>query len=197
MATRTISQLQTLTHMCHKQQQSSRIHQPGQLANHKHWFTCATTNNSPQDYTNPADQQTTNIDSPGSQATSVLATTPTLTIHQLQTLTHLGCNQQQPFSGLHQHGRSISYKHWVTCVTTNNSPHNYANPNDQPTTNIDSPGSQPTTLSPSQDYTNPDHQSTTNTDSPGLQPTTALLRNTATRTISQLQTLTHLGHNQH
>ena len=82
-----------------------------------------TTNNSPsQDYTNPDNQPTTNIDSPGSQPTTVLLrTTLTRTINQLQTLTHLGNNQQQSFSGLHQHGRSTNK-------------------------NIDSPGSKATTI---------------------------------------------------
>ena len=130
------------------------------------------TNNSPsQDYTNPDDQPTTNIDSPGSQPRTVLLrTTPTRTINQLQTLTHLGHNQQQSFSGLHKPGRSTNYKRWLTWVTTNKSP--------------------------SQDYTNPDDQPTTNIDSPGSQPRTVLLSTTPTRTINQLQTLTHLGHNQ-
>ena len=165
--------------------------------------TSVTTNNSPsQDYTNPDDQPTTNIDSPGSQLTTVLTrttltwtikqlqtlthlghnldspgsqpttilrTTPTRTINQPQTLTHLGHNQQQSFSGLHQPGRSTNYKRWLTWDTTSNSPYqDYINLNGQPTTNIDSPGSQPTTI----------------------------LRTTPTRTINQLQTLTHLGHNQ-
>ena len=103
-----------------------------------------------------------------SQPTTVLLrTTPTQTINQLQTLSHLGHNQQQSFSGLHQPRRSTNYKHWVTWVTTNNSP--------------------------SQDYTNPDDQPTTNIESPGSQPTTVLLRTTPTQTINQLQTLTHLG----
>ena len=45
-------------------------------------------------------------------------------------------------------------------------------------------------LSPSQDYTNLDHQPTTNIDSPGSQPTTVFLRTTQIRTINQPQTLT-------
>ena len=43
-----------------------------------------------------------------------------------------------------------------------------------------------TNNNPSQDYTIPDDQLTTNTDSPGSQPTTILLRTTPTLTISQL-----------
>ena len=126
-----------------------------------------TSNNSTsQDYTNPDDQPTTNIDSPGYQTTTVLLrTSPTRTINQPQTLTHLGIKQQQYFPGLHQPGRSTN-----PLVSTNNST--------------------------SQDYTNPDDQPTTNTDSPGSQPTTVLLRTTPTRTINQPQTLTHLGLNQ-
>ena len=104
------------------------------------------------------------------QTTALLRTTPTRTISQLETLTHLGHNQQQPFSGLHQPGPTVEYKHWLTWVTTNNIP--------------------------SQDYTNPDDQPTTNTYSPWSQAKTAFLRTTPSRTISQLQTLTHLGHNQ-
>ena len=215
----TINQLQTLTHLGHNQQQSSGLHQPGRSTNYKHWLTWVTTNNNPQDYTNlddqpttqtlthlghnqqqslglhkPGrstnykhwltwvttdnsllrttnldDQPTTNTDSPGSQPTTVLRTTPTWTINQLQTLTHLGHNHKQSFSGLHKPGRSTNYKHWLTWVTFDNSP--------------------------SQDYTNLDDQPTTNTDSPGSQPTT-VLRTTPTWTINQLQTLTHLGHNQ-
>ena len=147
-------------------------------------------------YTNPDDQPTTNTDSPGSPTTVLLRTTPTRTITQPQTLIHLVHKQQQSFSGLHQPRRSTNHKHWLTWVTTNNSPsQDYTNPDDQPTTNIDSPGSQPTTVllrttptwtinqpqtlthlvhnqnSPSQDYTNPDDQPTTNIDSPGSQPT--------------------------
>ena len=219
--TRTINQLQTLIHLCHNQQQSFwGLHQPGRSTNHKHWLSWVTSNNSPsEDYTNPDDQPTINIDSPGSQPTTVLLrTTPTRTINQLQTLIYLCHNQQQSFSGLHQPGRSTNYKHWLTWVTPNNSSsQDYNNPDDQPTTNIDSP---PTTVfsalhqpgrstnykhwftcvttnnSPSQDYTNPDDQPTTNIDSAGSHPTTVLLRTTPTRTINQLQTLTHLAHNQ-
>ena len=174
-----------------------------------------------EDYANPDDQPTTNIDSPGSQPTTVLLrTTLTRTINQPQTLTHLGHNQQQSFSGLHQPGRSTNHKqtylghnqqqslsglhqpgrstnhkHWLTWVATNNSPpQDYANPDDQPTTNIDSPGSQPTTFplrtTPIRTINQPQ------TDSPGSQPTTVLLRTAPTRTINQPQTLTHLGHNQ-
>ena len=79
-------------------------------------------------------------------------------------------NQQQFFSVVHQPGRSTNHKHWLTWVTTNNSS--------------------------SQDHTNLDDQPTTNIGSPGSQPTTVLLRTTPTRKINQLQTLTHLGHNQ-
>ena len=169
--TRTISQLKTSYHLGHNQQQSfSGLHQPERSANYKHWLTWVTTNNSPsQDHTNPDGQQTTNIDSVGSQpTTALLRTTPTRTISQLQTSIHLGYNQQQSFSGLHQPGRSANYKHRLTWIATNNSPsQDYINQDDQPTTNIDSPGSQPTTL----------------------------LTITPTQTISQLQTLTHLCHN--
>ena len=170
---RMINQLQALTHLGHNQQQFFLgPHQPGRSTNYKYWLTLVTANNSPsQDYTNPDDQPTTNIDSPWSQPTTVLLrTTPTRMINQLQTLTHLGHNQQQSFSGLHQPRRSTNYKHWLTLVATNNSP--------------------------SQDHTNPDDQPTTNIDSPWSQPTTVLLRTTLTQTINQLQTLTHLGHNQ-
>ena len=186
----TIIQLQTLTHLGHNQQQSSGLCQPGRSTklqalsrvttnnslsrstNYKHWLTWVTTKNSPsQDYTNPDDQPTANKNSPGSQQTTVLLrTTPTRMINQLQTLTHLGHNQQQSFSGLHQPGRSTNYKHWLTRVTTNNSL--------------------------SQDHTNPVDEPTTNTQSLGSQATTFLLRTTPTRTINQLQTLTHLGNNQ-
>ena len=148
--TRTINQLQTLTHLGHNQQQSfSGLHQPGRSTNYKRWLIWVTTNNSPsQDYTNPDDQPTTNVDLPGSQPTKVLLkTTPTRTINQPQTLTHLGHNQQQSFSGLHQPGRSTNYKRWLTWVTTKNSPsQNYTNPDDQPTTNVDSLGLRPFTV---------------------------------------------------
>ena len=168
---RTINQLQTLTHLGHNPKQFfSGLHQPGRSTNYKHWLTWVTTQNSPsQDYTNPDDQPTTNIDSLGSQPKTVLRTAPARTINQLQTLTHLGHNPKQSFSGLHQPGRSTNYKHGLTWVTTQNSP--------------------------SQDYTNPDDQPATNIDSPGSQPKTVLLRTTPTRTINQLQTWTHLGHN--
>ena len=75
--------------------------------------TSVTTNNNPsQDYTNPGDQPTTNIDSPGSQPTTIiLRTTPTQTINQPQTMTRLGHNQQQSFSGLHQPRQSTNRKH--------------------------------------------------------------------------------------
>ena len=46
-----------------------------------------------------------------SQPTTVLLrTTPPWTINQLQTLTHLGHNQQQSFLGLHSPGRSTKAK---------------------------------------------------------------------------------------
>ena len=100
-------------------------------------LTWVTTNNGPSpDYSNPDGQlqPTTNIDSPGSQPTTVLRTTPSRTINQLQTR--------------------------LTWVTTNNSPPDYTNPDDQPTTN---PITWVTTNNcPSQDYTNPDDQPTTN-----------------------------------
>ena len=82
--TRTNKRIQTLTHLGHNQQQSfSGLHQPLELIN----------------------QPITNTDSPGSQpTTALLRTTPTRTISQLQTLTHLGHNQQQSFSGVHQPG---------------------------------------------------------------------------------------------
>ena len=121
--------------------------------------------NSPyQDYKNPDNLSTTNVDSPESQPTTVLlTTTQTRTIYVPQTLTHLGLNQQQSFSGPTQ------------------------NPDDQRTTNMDSPGSQPTTV-PSHDYTNPDDLCTANIDPPGSQPTTVPLRTTKTRTIYVPQT---------
>ena len=118
------------------------------------------------------------IGSLGSQPTTVLLrTTSTWTINQPQTLAHLGHNQQQSFSGLHQPGRSTNHKHWLTWVTTNNSPsQDYTNLDNQPTTNTDSPGSQPTTVLESQDYTNLDNQPTINIDSPGFRPFTMLLK---------------------
>ena len=93
---------------------------------------------------------------------------------------HTGCrngsnNQQQPFSGLHQPRRSTNYKHcrltWIKPTTAFSGLHqpgrstnykhcpfqDYTSPDDQPTTNIDSPGS-PTNNSPSQNYTSPDDQ---------------------------------------
>ena len=97
----------------------SELHQPGRSTSHKHWLTWVTTNNSPQDYMHA----------------------PTRMINQPQTLTHLGHNQQS-FSRLQQPGWSTNHKHWLTWVTTNNSPYqDYNNPDDQPTTNIDPPGS--------------------------------------------------------
>ena len=105
---------ETLTHLGHNRQQSFLgLHQPGRSTSYKHRLTWVTTNNSPsQDYNNPDDRPATNIDSPGSQPTTVLLrTTPTRTINQLQTSTHLGHNQQQSFLGLQQPGRSTSYKH--------------------------------------------------------------------------------------
>ena len=118
-----------------------------------------TTNNSPsQDYTSLDDQPTANIDSPGSQPTTVLVRTthPNRTIKQQQTSIHMGHNQQksfsglhqpgrstnqtsthmshkqqQPFTGLHQPGRLTNYKHRFTWVTTNSSPsQDYTNPDD-------------------------------------------------------------------
>ena len=98
---------------------------------------------------------------------------------------------------------------------TKNSPsREYTNPDDQPTTGIDSPGSQPTTVlfrttptqttnqpqtsattnnSPSHDYTSSDDQSTTNIDSPGSQQTIVLLRTTPTRMINQPATNTPIS----
>ena len=46
--------------------------------------------------------------------------------------------------------------------------------------------------SPSPSYTNPEDHPTTIIDLPGSQPTTVLLRATPTRTSNQLQLLTHL-----
>ena len=170
MPTRTINQPQTLTHLGHNQKQSfSGQHQLGRSANHKHWLTWVITNNSPsQDNTNPDDQPTTNIDSPGSQSTTVLLrATPTRTINQPQTLTHLGHNRQKSFPGQHQPGQSTNLKHWLTWVTINNGP--------------------------SQGYTHPDDQLTTNIDLPGSQPATVLSRTTQTRTVNQPQTMVQLG----
>ena len=111
----------TFTQVSHNQQQSfSGLHKPGRSTNYKHLLTWVTTNNSPsQDYTNPDDQPITNIYSPGSQPTTVLLRiTPIRTINQLQTFTHLGHNQQQPFSG-HQPGRPTNlYKHLLTWIQT-------------------------------------------------------------------------------
>ena len=101
--------------------------------------------------------------------TLLLRTTATRTINQQQTLIHLGHIQQQSFSGLQQSRRSTNNKHLFTTVTTINSP--------------------------SQDYSNPEDQPTANIDSPWSQPSTVLLRTTTTRTINQQQTLIHLGHN--
>ena len=180
--TRTINQLQTLTHLGHNKQQSSVLHQPGRSTNYKHWLTWATTNSSPsqyytnlddqpttnidspepqpialpQDYTNLDDQPTTNIDSPGSQQTTVLSTTPTWTINQLQTLTHLSCNQQQSFSVLHQPGRSTNHKHWLTWATTNSSPSGLHQPG-RSTNHKHWLTRATTNSSPSQGYTNPDY----------------------------------------
>ena len=144
---RTINQPQTLTHLGHHQQQSlAGLHHPGRSTNHKHWLAWVTNNNSPlRTYTNPDNQPTTNIDSPKSPPTTVLLrTASSRTINQPQTLTHLGYNQQQSFSGLHQPGRSTNHKHWLTWVTTNNNPsQDYTNPDDQPITNIGSPGFSP------------------------------------------------------
>ena len=132
-------------------------------------------------YTNPDYQPTTNIDSPGSQPTTVLLrTTPTRTINQPQTLTHLCFNQQQSFSGLHQTAPGsqpatvllrINHLQTLTHLAYNQQ-------------------------QSSQDDNNLDNQPTTNTDSPGFQPTKVLLRTTPNRTINQPQTLTHLGLNQ-
>ena len=70
-------------------------------------------------------------------------------INQPQTLTHLGHNQQQSFSELHQPGRSTNHKHWLTWVTTNSSPsQNCTNPAmiNQPQTLTHLHGSQQTTV---------------------------------------------------
>ena len=59
----------------------------------------------------------------------------------------LGHNQQQSFSGLHQRGWSTNHKHWFIWVTTNNNTsQDYTNLDDQPATNIDSPGFRPFTV---------------------------------------------------
>ena len=151
-----------------------------------------------QDNTNPEVQPTTNTDSPGSQPTTAhLRTTPTRTISQLQTLSHLGHNPQQSFSGLHQPGRSANYKYWLACVTINNSPsQEYTNPDVQPVTNTDSPGSQPTTVLPRTSPTRTISQLQALTHMGQNEQHWILLRTTATRTINQPQTLTHLGHKQ-
>ena len=145
--------------------------------------TSVSTSNSPsQDYTNPDDQPITNTDSPGSQPTTVLLrttptrtinqpqtlthlghnqqqfflrTTPTRTINQPQTLTHLGHNQQQSFSGLHKPGRSTIHKRQLqpTTVFLRTTQTRMIN---QPQTSVS------TNNIPSQDYTNPDDQPTTN-----------------------------------
>ena len=127
-----------------------------------HWAGCWNTvasNNSPsQDYSNPDDQPTTNIDSPGSYPTIVLLrttatwtinqqqtlihqgsqpstvllrTTATWRINQQQTLIHQGHNHQQSFSGLQQPRQSTNNKHWFTWVTTiNSSSQDYSNQDD-------------------------------------------------------------------
>ena len=133
--------------------------------------TSVTTNNSPQDYTNPDDQPTTNV-------------------------SH---NQQQLFSGLHQPGRPTNHKRQSqpttvllrttptrmtnqpqTSVTTNNSPQDYTNPDDQPTTNVSHNQQQSSVLHQPGQSTNHKCQS---------QPTTVHLRTTVTptRTINQPQ----------
>ena len=167
----------TFTQVSHNQQQSfSELHKPGhdQPTTNIDSPAWVTTNSSPsQNCTNPHDQPTTNIDSPGSQPTAVLLrTAPTRTINQPQTLTQLGHNQQQSFSELHQPGH------------------------DQPTTNIDSPGSQPTAVllrtAPARPWsTNHKHWLTwvTTNSSPSQNCTSPAM-------INQPQTLTHLGHNQ-
>ena len=132
--------------MSHNQQQPfSGLHQPGRPINYKQLTlkmtstlvveTSVTINNSPsQDYTNPDDQPTTNIDSDDDFHTDC---------------SDVSHNQQQSFSVLHKPGRPINYKQLTlkmtstlvveTSVTTNNSPsQDYTNPDDQPTTNIDS-----------------------------------------------------------
>ena len=120
-------------------------------------MSVATSSRPPQGYTNTDNQPTTNTGSLGSQPTTILfRATLTWTINQLQTLGH---SQQPSLSGLRQPGRSTSYKHQLTRITTNDSP---------------------------QDYTNPDNKPATNTDSLGSQPTTILLRTTPSRTIDQL-----------
>ena len=201
--TRTIHQLQTSTHLGHNQKQPlSGLHQPGRFTNYKSLQTLNHLgHNQQQSFSGlhqPLElinQPITNTDSPGSQpTTALLRTTPTPTINQLQILTLLCHNQQQSFSGLHQHGQSANYKHRFTWVTTINSPsQNYANPDNQRTPNTDKPGSKLTTsplrTTPTRTIS---HLQTLN--SPGSQPRTVLRRTTPTRTISDLQTLTHLGH---
>ena len=149
--TRTINHPHTLTHLGYNQQQSfSGLHQPGRSTKSTHIDSLGSQPTTVLLRTTPTrdDQPSTNIDSPGTQPTTVLLrTTPTRTINQPQTLTHLGHSQRQSFSGLHQPGRSTNHKHWLTWVTTINSPsQDYTNPDYQPTTNIDSPGFRPFTV---------------------------------------------------
>ena len=137
---------QPTTNVSHNQQQSSGLRQHGRSTKHKRQSqsttvllgitptqminqpqTSVTTNNSIRDYTSTDDQPTTNV----------------------------SYNQQQSLSGLHQHGRLTNRKRQSqlttvlvrttqtrminqpqTSATTNNSPRDYANTDDQPNTNV-------------------------------------------------------------
>ena len=224
--TRTTNQLQTIDsendfhtgcwNVSHNQQQPfSGLHQPGRSTNHKHWLWWWL----PHWLFRRQSQPTTVL----------LGTTQTRTTNQLQTIDsendfHTGCwnvshNQQQPFSGLHQPGRSTNHKHWLWWWL----PHWLSKRQSQPTTallrstqtrqinqlqtltlkmtsTLVVETSVTTNNRPSQDYTNPDDQPTTMhwlwwwlphwLSKRQSQPTTALLRNTPTWTINQPQTLT-------
>ena len=153
--------------------------------------TSATTNNSPsQDYTNPTQWLWRwlphRLSKHQSQPTTVLTRTTQTRPNDSEDDFHTGCpnvrhSQQQSFSGLHKPDpmtlKMTSTQVVQTSVTTNNSPNqDYTNPDDQPTTNIDSINtncmtdliltlkmtstrvvetSATTNNSPNQDYTNP------------------------------------------
>ena len=183
--------------------------------------TSATTNNSPsQDYTNPTQWLWRwlphRLSKHQSQPTTVLTRTTQTRPNDSEDDFHTGCpnvrhSQQQSFSGLHKPDpmtlKMTSTQVVQTSVTTNNSPNqDYTNPDDQPTTNIDSINtncmtdliltlkmtstrvvetSATTNNSPNQDYTNPTqwlwrwlpHRLSKRQS----QPTTVLTRTTQTR----------------
>ena len=111
--------------------------------------------------------------------------------------TDVSYNQQQS-SGLPQPGRSTNHKRQLqpttvlrttptrtinqpqTSVTTNNSPQDYPNPDDQPTTNV--------SYNQQQSFSGLPQPGRSTNHKRQLQPTTVLLRTTPTRTINQPQT---------